>query len=223
MRNLLKTVLALVVMTGAALTTAHADKLYKWVDENGVVHYGDAIPAKYATTERHVLNEHGVTTDVLERAKTREELAAMEAAQREIERQRKQQKIQSERDRILLDTYLSEEEIAMLRDRRILSIEARIGLTRHYLDNLRARWDELESETRKFNFPYDPASELPPLPEDLAKDIVFIENAMAEHMTTLRDLRTQQSVIRDEFEQDIQRFRALKAQKDAEEELARSQ
>ena len=222
MNNLFKSALAIALLAGAALT-AQADKLYKWVDENGVVHYGDAVPAKYAKTERHVLNQHGVTTDVLQRAKTREELAAMEAAQREIERQRQLEKVQEQRDRILLDTYLSEEEIAMLRDRRILSLEARIGLTRHYLDNLRSRWDELEVAAGKFNFPYDPESDLPPLPEDLAKDIVFTENAMAEHMATLRDLRSQQSAIRDEFEKDIERFRALKAQEAAEEELAQRQ
>ena len=220
MNDLVKSALVIVLLAAAALT-ARADKLYKWVDENGVVHYGDAVPAKYAKTERHVLNEHGVTTDVLERAKTREELAAMEAAQREIERQRQLEKVQEQRDRILLDTYLSEEEIAMLRDRRILSLEARIGLTRHYLDNLRSRWDELEVAAGKFNFPYDPESDLPPLPEDLAKDIVFTENAMTEHMTTLRDLRNQQSAIRAEFEEDIERFRTLKAQEAAEEELAR--
>ncbi len=222
MNTLLKSALFIVLLAGAALT-AQADKLYKWVDENGVVHYGDAVPAKYASRERHVLNEHGVTTRVLERAKTSEEIAAMEAAQREIERQRHQEKVQAERDRILLDTYLSEEEIAMLRDRRILSIEARIGLTRHYLENLRARWDELEAAAGNFNFPYRPDSDLPPLPEDLAKDIVFTENAMAEHMTTLRELRTQQAAIRTEFEHDIERFRALKAQqRTREEELAQS-
>lgn len=208
MKSMNKYALLLLLLT----PVAQADSLYKWVDENGVVHYGDAIPAEVAEKERHVLNQHGVTKEVLERAKTMEELRAMEEAQKEIERQRHAARVQAENDRILLDTYLSEDEIEMLRDRRILALEARIGLTRHYLNNLRVRWDELERDAATYNFPYQPDSDLPPIPEDLAKDIVYTENAMAEHMTTLRDLREQQAAIRAEFEKDIERFRFLKAE-----------
>lgn len=204
--------LVLILFGLCCTAPAAAEQLYKWVDENGVVHYGDAIPAEASRNERHVLNEHGVTVRVLERAKTREELEALAAARKQRERARRAELVQAERDRVLLDTYLSEQEIEMLRDRRILAIEARIGLTRHYLDNLRTRWDELEQEAAQYNFPYRPDSDLPPLPEDLAQDIVFTENAMAEHMDTLRDLRTQQAEIRDEFQRDIDRFRALKAE-----------
>ena len=43
----------------AGLASAQEPKLYRWVDENGVVHYGDSIPARYAELERQVVNEHG--------------------------------------------------------------------------------------------------------------------------------------------------------------------
>lgn len=214
--------LAIAVVLACCIAPAGAEQLFKWVDDNGVVHYGDAVPAEASRQERHVLNEQGVTLRVLQRAKTREEIAAMADAQAEIERQRRHEVVQAERDRILLDTYLSEDEIEMLRDRRILALEARIGLTRHYLDNLRMRWDELEAEASRYNFPYQVDSELPPLPEDLAQDIVFTENAMTEHMETLGDLRTQQGEIRNEFQKDIERFRALKAAEAAEEVVSQT-
>ena len=210
------------LLAACCTAPAAAEQLYKWVDENGVVHYGDAVPAEASRKERHVLNEQGVTLRVLERAKTREELEAMANARKRDERERRAERVQAERDRILLDTYLSEQEIEMLRDRRILAIEARIGLTRHYLDNLRTRWDELEAEAAQYNFPYQPDSDLPPLPEDLAQDIVFTENAMAEHMDTLGDLRMQQAEIRDEFQRDIERFRALKAAEEQEEVISQT-
>ena len=193
---------------------ALAENLYKWVDENGVVHYGDAIPAAASDRERHVLNRQGVTVKVLDRQKTIEELNAMASAAAKLAINTKREEEQAQRDKILLDTYLSIEEIEMLRDRRILSIEARLGVTRHYLDNLRKEWDELEGEASKYNFPYVPASDLPPLPEDLAGHIIFTENAMTEHMTSLRDLRSQQSTIREEFERDLSRFKSLKAQQE---------
>lgn len=193
---------------------ALAEDLYKWIDENGVVHYGDAIPAADSGKERHVLNRQGVTVRVLDRQKTIEELNAMASAAAKVEQQAKINEEQSQRDQSLLDTYLSVEEIEMLRDRRILSIEARLGVTRHYLDNLRKEWDELETEASKYNFPYDPASGLPSLPEDLAGHIIFTENAMAEHMASLRDLRSQQATIRKEFERDLSRFKFLKEQQE---------
>jgi hypothetical protein len=43
---------------------AHAEErgvgAYKWVDENGVTHYGDSVPAQYAKKESSVLNKQGM-------------------------------------------------------------------------------------------------------------------------------------------------------------------
>lgn len=206
------TLIACLLLASGA--SAVADNLYKWVDENGVVHYGDAVPAEASRNERHVLNRQGVTVKVLDRQKTIDELNAMAAAAAEQERQRKLAKEQAERDRVLMDTYLSAEEIEMLRDRRILAIEARVGVTRHYLENLRREWDELEAEASKYNFPYYPDSDLPPLPEELAEHIVFTENAMTEHMNSLSALRSQQAALRTRFETDLTRFRMLKEQQE---------
>lgn len=203
----------LACMLGLCLPAA-GENLYKWVDENGVVHYGDAVPAEASRQERHILNRQGVTVKVLDRQKTIEELNAMAAAAAELQRQKNLEREQAQRDQVLMDTYLSASEIEMLRDRRILAIEARIGVTRHYLENLRREWDELEAEAAKYNFPYNPESELPPLPEELAEHIVFTENAMAEHMNSLSDLRGQQAALRAQFERDLTRFKELREQQE---------
>ena len=57
---------------------AHAEErraAYKWVDEKGVAHYGDRIPAEYARKESAVLNKQGVEVDHIEAQKTPEQLA----------------------------------------------------------------------------------------------------------------------------------------------------
>ena len=33
---------------------------YRWVDDKGVVHYGDSVPSEYSQQERSVLNGQGV-------------------------------------------------------------------------------------------------------------------------------------------------------------------
>jgi hypothetical protein len=33
---------------------------YKWVDDKGVIHYGDSVPAEYSQREQRQLNSQGV-------------------------------------------------------------------------------------------------------------------------------------------------------------------
>src|SRR6266403_3106085 len=63
-------------------------KLYKWVDEQGVTHYGDHIPPEYAAQEKQVINSQGVVINRLEAQQTPEQLAAQE--QKKLEAQQSQ-------------------------------------------------------------------------------------------------------------------------------------
>ena len=75
MRNLLSTIAILSLLPlGALAAEKKTPKLYRWVDSEGVVHYGDSIPAKYAELERQVVNDHGITVDVMRAKKTEEEI-----------------------------------------------------------------------------------------------------------------------------------------------------
>ncbi len=169
------------------------------------------MPVNDTRRERQVLNEQGVAVDVLPRQKTQAELRV--EAQRERERLAALEEIKrkQERDQILLDTYLSVEEIADLRDRRVLALEAQIGVTRHYMKNLKTKWEDLEAEARRYNFPFDEDSDLDPLPDDIAQHLIHTEKAMAEHVETVRTLRAEQGEIRDAFERDMDRFKELTA------------
>ena len=53
-------VLAAVALPSAGSAQQHQQRLYRWKDENGVVHYGDKIPPEYANRDRDVLNRQGV-------------------------------------------------------------------------------------------------------------------------------------------------------------------
>jgi len=43
---------------------------YKWVDEQGVTHYGDHIPPEYASQEQHIMNSQGVEISRLDAQKS---------------------------------------------------------------------------------------------------------------------------------------------------------
>src|SRR4029079_15853019 len=75
-----------------AANSASGDKkslTYRWVDENGVVHYGDRVPPQNSQKESTILNREGVQVGKLDAQKTPEQLAE-EARQQEIVLKQKQ-------------------------------------------------------------------------------------------------------------------------------------
>ena len=55
-------------------------RVYKWVDKDGIVHYGDSIPARFAELPKEVLNHHGVKVADLAGKKTEEQLLDVKRA-----------------------------------------------------------------------------------------------------------------------------------------------
>lgn len=196
-----------VLLSVFACATGAADtqKVYRWIDEEGVIQYGDSIPAKYAEIEKHVVNEHGITTDVLRGKKTPEEIAE-EQRQEEL---RMQQELQRRADQALLATYLSVDEIVMHRDRRIELFQAQARVTELYLNNLEKRLVKMQAEASKYR-PYsdDPDAEM--IDPDLAAEIQTTKEKIDRHEANLRRFRADEQQIVARFDGDIDRFRALK-------------
>src|ERR1700761_9663152 len=59
--------------------------LYKWVDKDGVTHYGDHVPPEYASQEQHVLNSRGYEINRTEAQKTAEQAAAEDQKKQDAE------------------------------------------------------------------------------------------------------------------------------------------
>lgn len=195
----------LIVCFSAGAASAQAPKLYRWVDEDGVVHYGDSIPARYAELERQVVNEHGITVDVMQAKKTDEELA--EDAR--LEELRVEAELQRRRDQALLATYLTIDEIEMHRDRRVELFQAQARVTELYLRNLQRRMNMLREEASKFR-PYSDDPDAPMIDPDLADDIQQTKVTIARHEENLRKFETDEQNIVARFEGDIDRFKQLK-------------
>ncbi len=202
----LTTVLLLLAGVNSALAEG---KTYKWLDEDGVVHYGDSVPPQYAKTRRAVLNQQGVQVGVLEAQKTPEQLAE-EARQRALEEQRERDKAEKfQRDGVLLATYLSVEEIELLRDRRLDILQAQETITDQYLATLRTRMATLEKDSQGFK-PYNAEADAPPIPTNLAQELMNTLESINNYERRLANNRHEQALLRNQFELDIVRFRELK-------------
>ena len=180
------------------------------MDDQGRVHYGDHVPPQYVDRDRDILNDQGVRVGGEEGVKTAEELAEEARVAALQEELRAQKLAAARRDRVLLETYLSVEEIEMLRDRRLELMESQIQVTEQYLNNLRKRLLTLQQEAVLYK-PYSDEPDAPEIPENLDVDISRTVASINLYERTLALTRDQQDELRDKFARDISRFRELKA------------
>jgi hypothetical protein len=174
---------------------------YRWVDEQGVVHYGDHIPPQYASKERAVLNSQGVEVGHLEAQKSPEQAAA---AAREREAQMKQR----QHDAFLITTYTSVKDIEALRDLRLDQLRGQRAAAEQYTESLRTRLATLQ--TRALNFqPYSPRPDARRMPDDLAENLVRTVNELKAQDLDLGVKTQEEATLRAQFQADIERYRAL--------------
>lgn len=121
--------------------------LYRWVDEKGVVHFGDRIPAKYAKIEREIYSSQGVVIKVLPAEKTKEQLVAEELQRQLTIEQERLGKLADLRDTTLLSSYNDVSDIERARDERLAQISNQIQLLDLNLENLRQQQENLEVRT----------------------------------------------------------------------------
>lgn len=212
--------LALVLVLGAADSGAAAErkkppratpgnsqsgKVYRWVDAQGVVHFGDQVPPEYAPIDREVLNQYGTAVATEQGVVTEGELAA----ERKADDEKKAARAAARRDEVLLSTYLSVEEIEALRNRRVELINGQISVTTNYLESLHNRLKHLQAEASGFK-PYSKNPDAPQMDAKLAKELSDTTDAIALYEKTLRDTRTRQSRVVLAFDADIARFKELK-------------
>jgi len=187
------------------VANAQHTKVYRWVDDKGVVHFGDSIPAEFAEYPKEVLNEDAVTIGSLEGKKTPEQL---EAERIETER-RVAREMQRRADQALLSTYLTVEEILLHRDRRVELFQAQSRVTELYLSNLEQRLANLRRNAANYQ-PYSDSPDAPMIPDDLATDLQQTMATIERHQRNLKKFRTDEANIVTRFAGDISRFKVLK-------------
>jgi hypothetical protein len=172
------------------------------VDANGVTHYGDRVPPEYASKEQHVLNSRGYEINRLEAQKTQEQVAAED--QKKLEAQQSQT-----RDRNLLNTYASVQEIERLRDQRVRLVADQIKVTSQFLDTLNGRMKKMRTDTLRYK-PYSDDPKAPPMPDQMAEDLVRLTTDLRTQQQNLQQKRAEESSMSIQFESDIDRFKELK-------------
>ena len=176
---------------------------YRWVDEHGVVHYGDSIPPKYARNSREILNSQGVEIGRVDAEKSPAQLAVEERAEAK-------RVAQKQHDYFLLSTYTSVKDIESLRDERLSQLEAQQTAARQYVQSLQSRLTSLQDHAQQFK-PYSSSPSAQRMPDDLAQELVQTLNEVLVQNQAIQARADQEAQVKAQFQSDIDRFEELKA------------
>jgi hypothetical protein len=179
-------------------------RIYKWVDEKGVTHYGEVIPPEYRDQSATELTKRGLTVRKLEGAATLEaqRKAAQERAQAEREEQRRMFE-QRRRDMALVNQYTSPREIDDARERNLAmpqqalrTLDPRLKRAQEDLSALQRQADSLTQAGK-------------PVPDLLTQDIQDRKAELAEIQAEKERHEAQIQAIRTRYEAEKKRYMEL--------------
>jgi len=198
--------LLFVLVAGMALSLPATAKLYKWVDDNGVTHYGETIPPKYADKDRSELNKSGriiKTEDIPTAEERRAERATREetaAEKRKIENERLDKE---RRDKMLINTYSNVEEIDLARTRNLQQIELRINGINSRIkmvsDNLLTLQKEAEDYAKRKH----------DMPPSLQEDLEETQGRLEQLQQDLEKPAAEKAALEARYDADKTRYREL--------------
>jgi hypothetical protein len=164
------------------------------------------MPPECVGQDTEVLNDNGMTVRVIEGEATRQKRLLREADEAKT---RKEKDARALRDRTLIETYLTVEDIERLRDQRLEQLSAQYRVTEQNIANLNERQTRLEGQIARFK-PYSTNPNAPPLPDHLAAEMVNTVNGLRVYQESLAANRKEQADLSASFDADIKRFKELK-------------
>ena len=174
---------------------------FRWVDEQGVIHYSDSVPAPAAGRDREVMNAQGVPVRHLDGQKSAEQLAADARARAAVIKQK-------QHDSFLVTTYTSVKDIESLRDARLEQLKTQRAAGQQYIESLKARLGALQARALACR-PYSANAGARSMPDDLAENLVRTVNELNTQTGALASQIEEDAKLRAQFQADIERYREL--------------
>ena len=208
--RIIATTIVLVSVAHAAAAAApnrpSREAFFRCKDRNGQTHYGDSMPPQCAGMDTEVLNERGMQVRLIEGEGTRLKRLEREVAEGKVRKEKEQRAL---RDRTLIETYLTVEDIERLRGQRLDMLNAQYRLTEQNLANLLDRQSRLEGQVARFK-PYSDKPNAPPLPDNVAAEMVNTVKGLRVYRESLEANRKEQKELNEQFDSDVKRFKELK-------------
>ncbi len=210
--NIMKqTFLLGLALTFVLITANPAYALFKCVDEKGVTHYGDVMPAQCAKKPVVEMSQQGSVMRKIDAPLTQEQLTAIE--EDKVRNKAKTDLIAAQklRDNALISTYGSEREFDVARDKDIATLESR-------RKNLVARTEGVDKQLAKLNNDLEfyqagksKTSKAREVPPQLLQDQKRAASDAAANRAEIEKIEKGEEELRKRYDDEKSRWKRLKA------------
>ena len=194
--NCFKSICCSLMIAMALVLPAHADSVYK-VEKNNGVTYQDRAPSSREDGGHSILNKQGV---VLRQVLSREE-------RREARIKAEEVRLSKIRDRALLATFTTEDDLVRTRDDRMGMIDGLISRLDDRIRILSDRLEVLDGRITKFEEEKGEGN----APESLYAEDASIRRNIENAWSLIDAKADERNTLVDKFDEDLKRYRELKA------------
>jgi len=190
---------------------------YKWTDEDGKVHYSDKAPQD-AAKGAAVLDKQGRQVKKIEAPPSPE---AIKAKAEEDARQKAEAKArddQARKDRALMQSYTSENEIDLARQRAVSTLETQITSAQAFSETLQKQQKAIAARKQSY------AGK--PVPIELERESASVEEELSRQNILIRQKNEELTMVAEKYDTIKQRWREIMADKEratAAEQAAKGQ
>ena len=198
----------LVVSIALLLASSAQAGLYRWVDDNGKVHFSDKVPAAASKKTHTKLSKSGDITGQIDPAAKQRKLDLRKARKKEKEELAKLRRISYEaqaeiqkRDDNLLSTYENEGELVRFFASKIKMVEGNNKILEAQNGVLHRKVVRLEAKATQ--------TEDDPTLKNIAKNIVNINKTIEQYKQALLENEKQLLSLTKNYQTDLARFKEL--------------
>ncbi len=195
-RSFRRPLIAVALLAVAPL--AAGQTLYRYVDQNGKVHYSERPPIEATGRTTDKLGPSGTLRARTNAAPTAEERAAAEAERKRKEQEEAESRVENRRTQAILNAYASENDLEKARAESLRPVREIISETEAKVARLDARWTELDAEAK--------ALQGKPLPPKLRADLRQVESERNALRLLLEAKQKEERAIISRFDEDKRRY-----------------
>ncbi len=198
----------LVVSIALLLASTAQAGLYRWVDDNGKVHFSDKVPVAASKKSHTKLNKSGDVTSQIDPASKQKKLDLVAAKKKEKEQLAEIRRIKfqaqaviQQRDDNLLSTYENEDELVRFFMSKIKMVEGNSKILEAQNHVLYKKVVKLETKAS--------STEHDPTLKNIAKKIVNINKTLAQYQQAMQENDKQLLQLTENYQADLSRYKEL--------------
>ena len=203
-RKYLYLIIPFTLITSILISNANA-RMKCWTNSDGVKECGDKVPPEYTQQGYQELGKGGMVREKTDRVKTKEELKKEKIEAEAIFREKEKIKNQKARDKMLLETFTSVEEIKSAQEQKIQAVESTIKITRKRIIKLQYLLDD-EIDNNSVDKQIDDEDD-----EETSKnDTESLKKQISENKNHIKKKIEEQKKIKKTYSEYIVRFKELR-------------